>query len=187
MNTFNFHDKLEAISIWGTRKVPRPSSNDMALVFELMEGPTLHESWYLGKNLKSISGRMFSGDLLGFHGIFNGICWDFSKKHWDQMGLTMQLVDPIRHGYLQENRNHRNTGCPKCLVQYHLVPKISEWHFWGKKSILLNINEYHHFASLSDSHFFGGVRPHVWTKPPGIALPLQKHQRHHDPKTSCEC
>jgi hypothetical protein len=100
---------------------------------------------------------MFSGDLLGFHGIFNGICWDFSKKHWDQMGLTMQLVDPIRHGYLQENRNHRNTGCPKCLVQYHLVPKISEWHFWGKKSILLNINEYHHFASLSDSHFFGGV------------------------------
>jgi len=59
---------------------------------------------------------MFSGDLLGFHGIFHGIYWDFFKKHWDQMGLIMQLVDPIRHGYLQENRNHPNTGCPEAMV-----------------------------------------------------------------------
>ena len=82
---------------WQSRKVPRPASNDMALVFELMEGPTLHEAWP-GKNLKPISGSMFSGNWISCFFLFSGISWDFFKNHRDQMGLTMHLVDPIWHG-----------------------------------------------------------------------------------------
>ena len=67
---------------------------------------------------------MFSGDLYGFIGIywdfmalFMGFIRGFLQETLGSNGMkTMQLVDPIRHGYLQENRNHPNTRCPEAMV-----------------------------------------------------------------------
>ena len=142
---------------WQRRKVPRPASNDMALVFELMEGPTLHESWP-GNNLKSISSRMFSGNWISCFFVF-GDFLRFLQEPPGSHGINHAFGGPDMT-WLQEN-DHSNTGCPKepivtCAVSsiylrstlnvcYHSVPKKS-------------MNEYHHFAGLSESHLFGRIR-----------------------------